>query len=264
VGWPRTSTQITAELRALLRAADVPPAYVLVGHSLGGLYARHYATRFPEEVAGLLLLDPAHEDYDAYMPRRLNEMRGTESGEIARESRVSGRLAMGDRLAGLVVSGLVWCPLTNAVLKRIPPVRRYRELYRDLFTAELKDWPEDVRGSLTERHTSLEWLLAGLRESQNLNQLYSEVRAAGPMPDVPLIILCSTETDAFRYAVSVGEPEELLREEIEGKQRLYADLAASVTRGEVRLVNAGHFTMHFRRPDAVVSAMEDMLASRTT
>ena len=43
--------------------------YLLVGHSLGGLYARHYATRFPGEVAALLVLDPAHEDYDSYCRR---------------------------------------------------------------------------------------------------------------------------------------------------------------------------------------------------
>lgn len=37
--------------------------HVLVGHSLGGLYA----SRFPTDVAGLLLFDPAHEDYNASM-----------------------------------------------------------------------------------------------------------------------------------------------------------------------------------------------------
>jgi pimeloyl-ACP methyl ester carboxylesterase len=53
---PRTSAEVTDELRELLRAAGVPVPYLLVGHSLGGLYARHYATRFPGEVVGLLLL----------------------------------------------------------------------------------------------------------------------------------------------------------------------------------------------------------------
>jgi pimeloyl-ACP methyl ester carboxylesterase len=47
------------------------PPYLLVGHSLGGLYARHYAQRFADEISGLLLLDPAHEDYNAYMPQQL-------------------------------------------------------------------------------------------------------------------------------------------------------------------------------------------------
>src|SRR6266581_6635382 len=40
---PRSSAQVTDELRELLRTADVPAPHLLVGHSLGGLYARHYA-----------------------------------------------------------------------------------------------------------------------------------------------------------------------------------------------------------------------------
>jgi pimeloyl-ACP methyl ester carboxylesterase len=72
---PRTSTQVTDELRALLRVAGVPAPYLLAGHSLGGLYARHYAQRFPDDVAALLLMDPAHEDYDAYMPPELTALR---------------------------------------------------------------------------------------------------------------------------------------------------------------------------------------------
>lgn len=65
---PRTAAQVTDELRDLLRAAGVPAPYLLAGHSLGGLYARHYAQRFPGEVSALLLMDPAHEDHRAYMP----------------------------------------------------------------------------------------------------------------------------------------------------------------------------------------------------
>jgi len=60
---PRTASAVTDELRQLLRAAAVPTPYLLVGHSLGGIYVRRYAQRFPSEVAALLLLDPAHEDY---------------------------------------------------------------------------------------------------------------------------------------------------------------------------------------------------------
>ena len=64
----RSAAATVDDLRALLRLAEVAPPYILVGHSLGGLLARRYAQRFPAEVAGLVLLDPAHEDYSAYMP----------------------------------------------------------------------------------------------------------------------------------------------------------------------------------------------------
>jgi pimeloyl-ACP methyl ester carboxylesterase len=67
---PRSATEVADELRSLLHAALVPAPYVLVGHSLGGFYVRRYAQRFPDEVAGLLFLDPAHEDYPAQTPKQ--------------------------------------------------------------------------------------------------------------------------------------------------------------------------------------------------
>jgi pimeloyl-ACP methyl ester carboxylesterase len=65
---PRSATEVTDELRLLLRLASVPAPYVFVGHSLGGIYARRFAQRFPAEVAGLLFMDPAHEDYTTQLP----------------------------------------------------------------------------------------------------------------------------------------------------------------------------------------------------
>ncbi len=64
LGWsdkarkPRTVPQMVAELAALLRRANVPPPYVLVGHSFGGLLIRAYASLRPGEVAGLVFVDP--------------------------------------------------------------------------------------------------------------------------------------------------------------------------------------------------------------
>ena len=244
VALPRTSTEVTDELRELLRVADVPAPYLFVGHSLGGLYARQYATRFPDEVVGLVLLDPAHEDYDAYMPKQLTELRGR---------------ARFFRLMNLALaSGLRFGP-SRAFLWRLPPIQRYRELYRGLFAQEMADWPDAVREQLTERHVSLDWLGVGLKEASNVDRLYDEIRREGPMPDVPMIVLCSMGTDGFKQAVSVGESESLLREEIEGKRRLYADFASSVPRGEVRHVNAGHVTLHMRHPEAVLQAIGDLL-----
>ena len=65
---------------------------------------------------------------------------------------------------------------------------------------------------------------------------------------------------SFKAAVSQGTPESLMREEIDGKHKLYTALATSVPRGEIRLVDGGgHATFHFRRPDAAFQAIEDLL-----
>ena len=60
--------------------------------------------------------------------------------------------------------------------------------------------------------------------------------------------------------MSGGTSEALLREEIEGKRRLYTALAESVSQGENRLVaDVGHVTLHLRRPNAVQQAIQDLL-----
>ena len=64
---PRPASQIVADLHALLGAAHVPCPYVMVGHSLGGLLSRLYAGTYPDEVAGFVSVDAAHEIfYEAF------------------------------------------------------------------------------------------------------------------------------------------------------------------------------------------------------
>jgi pimeloyl-ACP methyl ester carboxylesterase len=50
-------TQIATDLHALLQRGSVPGPYVLAGHSFGGLYVRTFAARYPDEVAGMVLID---------------------------------------------------------------------------------------------------------------------------------------------------------------------------------------------------------------
>lgn len=56
----RDSKTIVDELRRSLRAQGLNPPYVLVGHSLGGLYMQHFARAHPAEVQGLVLIDALH------------------------------------------------------------------------------------------------------------------------------------------------------------------------------------------------------------
>jgi pimeloyl-ACP methyl ester carboxylesterase len=54
---PPDGAQIATDLHTLLDRAHVPGPYVLAGHSFGGLYVRTYAAKYPEQVAGLVLVD---------------------------------------------------------------------------------------------------------------------------------------------------------------------------------------------------------------
>jgi pimeloyl-ACP methyl ester carboxylesterase len=74
MGWsemgpdPRDAKQITGELHALLGKAGIEGPYVLVGHSFGGMYMQTYAARYPDEVAGVALVDSS-TDPDQFSQR---------------------------------------------------------------------------------------------------------------------------------------------------------------------------------------------------
>jgi pimeloyl-ACP methyl ester carboxylesterase len=85
---PRTAPDAVADLHTLLRAAGVPGPYVLAGHSLGGLFVRLYASTYPGDVAGLILVDAYSERLERLLtPKqwvalvRLNVRLGTDTVE---------------------------------------------------------------------------------------------------------------------------------------------------------------------------------------
>lgn len=68
LGWsepttdPRDSLHVVEELRLLLKEVNLPPPYILCGHSFGGQTVRLYASLYPEEVSGLVLIDALNTD----------------------------------------------------------------------------------------------------------------------------------------------------------------------------------------------------------
>lgn len=101
---------VSGRLRAALQAVGCLPPYVLVGHSLGGLHVRAFAYQWPEEVAGMVLVDPSHERMQA-VARDLIKVPGvgvlqalSEAGDLsklaaARLVRHPSRAALGEAFA---------------------------------------------------------------------------------------------------------------------------------------------------------------------
>lgn len=235
MGWsevvdlPRTGAQATDDLRELLAAAGVPGPYVLVGHSLGGLHARLYAKRFPGEVAGLVLLDPTHEDIVDYLPEDQAQRLRTWNAE--------------------------------ELLPSEEQLEAMRTAYRAMFGRALADWPAEIREPLLDQGFSPEGYRQSVREPMNLPQLFGELRAAGPDPELPLIILSAMGSDAFAEELVPPAARPAAEAAKQARHRLYTDLAAALPRGEVRRVDdAGHSGLAWVRPDAVVRAIQDVSA----
>jgi len=59
---PQPVDEVLDDLHRLLKASDENRPFILVGHSVGGIYARSFVTKFPRDVAGLVFVDSAHEE----------------------------------------------------------------------------------------------------------------------------------------------------------------------------------------------------------
>ncbi|TDL82722.1 alpha/beta fold hydrolase [Peribacillus frigoritolerans] len=71
---PRTSIEMVKELKELLLKLNINGPYILVGHSFGGVNARVFASQYPHEVAGLILIDSTPENYkERFLPTMSKE-----------------------------------------------------------------------------------------------------------------------------------------------------------------------------------------------
>lgn len=181
---PRTSAQIVAELHTLLERAAIDGPYVLVGASFGGLNMQLYASQYPQDVAGLVLVDATHADLDTRIAQLL-------SPQQARE-----------RLAGLT------------------------------FNAE--------RISVDDLLSSNE-----------------QVRAAGPLPDVPLIVLRHGQPFELAGDWPSDEVEQLWLE-------LQTDLAGRTPQGKLIVAERSGHRIHQQQPELVVEAVREIVTEAGT
>lgn len=222
--WPRTATQVVDELAALLGTAEIPAPYVLVGHSLGGAYARRFAQRHPHLVAGLVLLEPLHEDWDRIMPEPLRLSAQPPASESMPE--FTGELV---------------------------------EHFHGIFTQAYAEWPDELRELVITRHLDPELLLRGLEENRTGLAITEELRAGGPVPAVPLVVVTALGIDNGQ-ALFLSDEE--LATMNESKLRLNGEIAASVPGGKHQVLDSGgHSSLHTDRPDDIMQAIHDVLSA---
>lgn len=88
---PASIEQYVYELRSLLDELNLKPPYIIVGHSFGGLVMRHFASQYPDDVKGLILVDSAHED--RYTPETMSLERKTQFNKAVKQAKIGYLLA---------------------------------------------------------------------------------------------------------------------------------------------------------------------------
>ena len=83
---PRTVPNMVKELRHVLKIQRIKPPYIYVAHSMGSYLARYWAVRWPDEIVGIILVDPSPDKlYDDYSKEEYEEFKkhGDESFKTA-------------------------------------------------------------------------------------------------------------------------------------------------------------------------------------
>jgi pimeloyl-ACP methyl ester carboxylesterase len=219
---PRTAGAIIEDLREVLREEGERGPFVLVGHSFGGLVVRLFALQHPKEVAGLVLVDPAHEAMNERLPSSREEQEAFRNMVgLFRVGVRFGVLRLLDLPLGAGSAG--WCPEELRSAARAAGFRT--------------SWVDAVGKEIGAIETSLE-------------QTAQAAALAGSLPlgDAPVVILSRGRPD---------EPSEL--SEYETALELHRDLLYMSSRSRHQIVDdSGHF-IQLDRPEVVAAAIREVV-----
>lgn len=227
---PAAPSRAVADMRLALRGLEIEPPYVLVGASRGALEARLFAFRRPEEVAGLVLVDPAKEDQGARFRAVAPAMSAGMTAHLGHlrdcaDCAASGRLVEG----------------SDACARCLPPPNPRLSPEVNAALADIARKPAYWRTMLSEYEEGWTAADAELRE------------ARGSLGDLPLIVLTRGLADTNPLPPAEAEAFERVSKE------MHAELAAESSRGVLRVVAGASHAIFLERPAAVIEAVGEVL-----
>ncbi len=229
--FPRSSFRIVSELHSMLEHTGLRGPYVLVGHAQGGLYAQLFGRLHPDEVAGVLFLDPVSPDNQRFKA----------------ELKPDAYLLSGvDKTAALN---------SYSTLHRLGLIRPLRALFeRKLLFRQWRLSPT-VREVIWQHYALSKAHRAMLSEcSQNATPANSsDVRAAGDFPHVPVRVLYHSPRRMTREMTMVNG---LQREDAEEVEEIWGQLVRAYLKlsphGQwIVAPESGHY-IHLDEPGLVV------------
>ncbi|HEV2567896.1 alpha/beta hydrolase [Sphingomonas sp.] len=243
---PRTPVAIAEDLHALIEAAALKKPIVLVGHSLGGFNVKLHAALYPEDVAGLVLVDPSEErTWD-----RTREMVRQKYGE-----RLAARSELIDHgaLAGLV-EHYVGCRAA-ALEKPLDPsstqYKRCSDPVRPKLGPDVAAMRQKIQVTPAYQAAQASEIAYSIYGTDSADPVYARLFRPGALADIPIRVLThdlGTPTDPLE---ALGVDQWLA---------LHRESARLSRRGTQRIVPGTTHHIELDAPEAVVAAIAEVLA----
>jgi len=237
---PRTLRQIVYELHTLLDKGGVKPPLVLVGHSYGGWLVRLYASTYPAEVAGMVLVEAGADNPRRMLPDgKLGHSADLVKGEPIPAVKVSGPLRLSD-----IPSGALSQMKAGAQKLALSP----NEPPRDKLPPDaqrMRAWALAQVGHVAAAVNPFEHEeLAGLRAER--------AKSEHPLGDMPLIVLTRGKSEEEGPDGKAFEAEH---------RRDHAAMAAMSRNGKLIVAMRSGHHVQLDEPELVVKAIRDALAA---
>lgn len=171
---PLTGERVAQQLHAALADARIAPPYLFVGNGAGASHARIFAHRYPDEIAGLVLIDPPPNETSAEALAWLDANRAEQMPEIRRWMQMYP--------AGVYGYGLLQFELAEQRLELLPlPARAAARGVR---------WDEVTDGTLYGMGINVGCMEPGpADEFRRMDEIVLEDRRAWPLPAVPVTLI---------------------------------------------------------------------------
>jgi len=217
---PKSGEKMAEELYLLLEKSKVPKPYIIVGHSFGGTLVRFFVNQYPQDVAGIILVDSQCPDDKKYLSPELFKM---------------------------VNQGL-----PGGFLKFANTFGLARLMFKGMFPAEKQyKYQNSMMPTLLYKSAS-----AVLEEQDHMSSIKKEAAKIKSFGNTPLLIL--TASDPKRYDSPIKD-KELKLEMINAWDKMQKDfLLLSTDSKQILVPDSGHY-INQDNPKAVENAINDMV-----
>jgi pimeloyl-ACP methyl ester carboxylesterase len=230
---PNTSVNAVDDLHKALLAARIKPPYLLVGNSLGGSNVQVYAYRYPEQVKGLVLVEPQSEDETA----RLNKVSDGKIKQLYTMFEQHDQYCLNEADKGFKTGSEAMANCVGNPAEFYGPVLG-----------------QQVQAMLMKKS----YWRARADEFKAINTSDMQLRALRkPFGDLPLLVL----TRSVSPYADPSKPQSALNKATEDENaKIHRELAALSTKGMQRVVAGASHTIQGDQPAAVTQAVLDILA----
>lgn len=242
---PRTPFAIVEDMHQLIVAADLPRPLVLVGHSLGGFNVKLYAALYPEDVAGLVLIDPA-EDRSA---ERVRAMTVSQFGPVvAARSELRERTILAflldryGRCADLAREG--------DLVVGSDDYRRCTDPVRPALGPGIAAERQRLQARSTYQNAQASEILNSVFSDPEADVVYGALFRPGLLGDRPVIVLTHGLHDAADPLEAAGQAQSIA---------LHQETARLSSRGRQSVVQGASHNIQIDAPAAIVESVESVL-----